>query len=327
MPFDIDVQAAQAAIDAEVTPSNEQAVTTTPGVAQTPEVTQTQQYERDPQTGQFVPRVADATTTGDVTPEPFWNGDPNALPAEVQPVYKQLQADYTRKTQELAQQRKAFESMGDLGTVAEAVQLYQSLQDPQYWPQLYGELKQGMEQMGLTPQEAASAASAEVQRQVSEQGNTPSDPFGSLGTDPDFAPIKTAYEQMRSELNTMKSAWDADRERERQEQLQSALVGELQRQENFLRQNNPQYTDADIEAVYELSSFHNGNLIAAQQRYESIMADRLQRYLASKQGAVQSHGTPMVANTPVDSAPQFKNLDEAHSALMEHLRNIEANEV
>lgn len=37
------------------------------------------------------------------------NFDPSTLPAELQPAYKQLRADYTRKTQTVAQQRKEAE--------------------------------------------------------------------------------------------------------------------------------------------------------------------------------------------------------------------------
>jgi len=333
---DIDVSAAAAAIDAQggidtvLSEAHQRGEVTTPVVepqtAATPQVnqpsTQATQYERDPHTGQFVAKQAPAQESIVDETETFWNGDPNTLPAEVQPVYKQLQADYTRKTQELATQRKQFESMGDLGTVAEAVQLYQSLQDPNYWPQLYNELKDGMEKMGLTPQEAAVAAGTEVQRQ---QAATPSDPFASL--DDEFAPIKEAYSSMKSELEQMKSQWEAQKERDRQEQLQAALVGELTRQENFIRQNNPTYTDEDIQAIYELSSFHNGNLIQAQQRYEAIMADRLQRYLDSKGSAVQQHGLPMPGTQSLpEKASTFKNLDEAHLAAMERLRMMEAED-
>lgn len=39
------------------------------------------------------------------------NFDPSTLPDELQPAYKQLRGDYTRKTQELAEQRKQAESV------------------------------------------------------------------------------------------------------------------------------------------------------------------------------------------------------------------------
>ena len=39
----------------------------------------------------------------------FWNGNPDELPDEVKPIYKNLQADYTKKSQEVASQRKEAE--------------------------------------------------------------------------------------------------------------------------------------------------------------------------------------------------------------------------
>lgn len=40
----------------------------------------------------------------------FTSVDPSSLPEQLQPIYKQMQADYTRKTQEIAETRKAAEA-------------------------------------------------------------------------------------------------------------------------------------------------------------------------------------------------------------------------
>jgi hypothetical protein len=46
----------------------------------------------------------------DESAQPFaQNFDPNSLPAELLPAYKQMQSDYTRKSMEVAQQRKSIE--------------------------------------------------------------------------------------------------------------------------------------------------------------------------------------------------------------------------
>lgn len=42
---------------------------------------------------------------------PFEKLDPNRIPAELMPFYKSMQADYTRKTQEVARQRKEIEQI------------------------------------------------------------------------------------------------------------------------------------------------------------------------------------------------------------------------
>ena len=39
----------------------------------------------------------------------FWNGNPDDLPDEVKPIYKNLQADYTRSKQSIAEQRREAE--------------------------------------------------------------------------------------------------------------------------------------------------------------------------------------------------------------------------
>ena len=56
-------------------------------------------------------------------PEPFSeNFDPAALPDELRPAYQQLRADYTRKTQSIAQERQ---------DARDAIELRDALQDPQ----------------------------------------------------------------------------------------------------------------------------------------------------------------------------------------------------
>jgi hypothetical protein len=65
-----------------------------------------------------------------------------------------------------------------------------------------------------------------------------------------------------------------------------AMAGEIQRQEMAIKQSNPHYTQADMDAIYELSAFFDGSLLEAQQRYEQIVSARIERYLASKQAPV-----------------------------------------
>lgn len=59
---------------------------------------------------QATPTETPAGATPGATQDSFWNGDPSKLPAEVQPIYKNLQADYTKKSQEIADQRKQWEA-------------------------------------------------------------------------------------------------------------------------------------------------------------------------------------------------------------------------
>lgn len=83
-------------IDTEITPSmTESAPTDQP------------QPEVDNQTAS-VQASEEQTTTAGNKEEGFF--DPNSLPEELVPVYKQMQAAYTKKTQEIAQQRKEAET-------------------------------------------------------------------------------------------------------------------------------------------------------------------------------------------------------------------------
>lgn len=251
----------------------------------------------------------------------FSTVDPNTLPPELQAIYKSLQADYTRKTQTLAEARRELEAYGDPSEIEQAVQLYESLQNPQAWPQLYEELKTELQKMGYSDAQASQAAAQEVQaQQQATQG--PID-FTNI-SDPELQPFAEAYKQLQGEVDRMKSELTADREKERQVQLQQSLIGELQRQENLIRQENPSYTDDDVNAIYELASYHNGNLIQAQQRYEDIVTGHLARYVASKQGAAQG-SQPLPGGGTQTTEPQtFGNLDEAHAAAMEHIRHLDA---
>lgn len=247
--------------------------------------------------------------------------DPDTLPPELQPIYKSLQADYTRKTQQVAEARRQLEQYGDPSEIEQAVQLYESLQNPQSWPQLYEELKTELKKMGYTDAEASQAASQEVQAQQ-QATQSPID-FTNIN-DPELQPFAEAYKQLQGEVERMKSELSAEREQERQAQLQQSLIGELQRQENLIRQENPSYTDDDVNAIYELASYHNGNLIQAQQRYEDIVTGHLARYVASKQSAAQGSQPLSGGGTQTTEPQTFETLDDAHKAAMEHIRQLDA---
>jgi len=71
----------------------------------------------EPQTAQGVATEAQA--------ESFWKGDPTKLPPELQQIYKSMQADYTRKMQQLSEERKKWESQ--LREASETLRYYQQL--------------------------------------------------------------------------------------------------------------------------------------------------------------------------------------------------------
>lgn len=287
------------------------------------------------QGGEQTPTATPETPAAPVAPaveaEPFTEKfDPNTLPPELLPAYKSMQADYTRKTQGLAERARQFEQYGDLD-IETAVELMQRVSDPQGLQAFISEASGWLEEQGFTPAQARVAATQAAQDAADGPAG---DPFAGLdalaANDPELAPLAQAVRALQAQVSNI----DQDRadrlaaERAQAQELQ--VLGELQRMENFIRSENPQYTDADVEAIYELGAFYDGNLIQAQQAYEARFADRLGRYLAAKDvpaGApsVQPLGIPV--GQPEGRA-DYNPLDpkQAHEAAMELLRHIEANE-
>src|SRR4051812_17293053 len=69
-----------------------------------------------------VPAAVDSgAEQGATNEDTFSSIDPNSLPPELLPIYKSLQGDYTRKTQGLAEERKAFEQLEEYGGVSTAL--------------------------------------------------------------------------------------------------------------------------------------------------------------------------------------------------------------
>jgi hypothetical protein len=259
-------------------------------------------------------------------PDTFDDGsfNPDTLAPELQAGWKQLQAAYTRKTQELAAQRQQFEAFGDPEVVEQAVDLFTRIQDPLSWPQLHQELTEAMVQYGLSPAEAQQAASEAIQEAAAPAANAPD--FAALESDPELAPLAQHLQSLQSRLDSFEQRAAQEREVMEAEQLHAAMVGELTRQETAIRQARPDYTDGDLDAIYQLSSFHNGNLIAAQHAYEDFLGARMQRYFDSKQSAAQDQSVQPPAGAEVlsETPKEAETLEEATEWAIEHLRNLQA---
>ena len=267
------------------------------------------------------------------TPEPtdapaevdsFTKLDPNTLPPEVQPYYKSMQADYTRKRQEEAERAKLYESLGDPEEARVAVELLQSLGTPEGALSFHQLLSQQLQSLGYTPAQADAMA---VQQTASQTATDVLAQTPSYEDDPEAA-LKFELDQARYEVQQLREEFLAEREAAAQEQQYYALAGEIARQEAVVRTDNPHYDDSDINAVYALAPSHGGNLIAAQQQYEAIVSDRVTRLLNSKAAGAREPGThapsPMQHAEP---APHFATLDQAHAAAMERVKQIELQDV
>lgn len=273
--------------------------------------------ERDPLTGRFIQPQVEAPAVEDTFDG--GNVNPDTLAPELQAVYKQLQADYTRKTQDVAAQRAQLEQFGDLSQIQQAVELHRTLQDPQTLVQFHSELSRALEQQGLTPAQASVAATQQI-----EQAQTPPGAQDALTAQlreqyPELAPLLEQQAAVQARLDQFESQQSERLQAEQLAYTQMAMSGELQRQEMAIRQSNPAYEQGDIDAVYELSAFFDGNLLEAQQRYEQIGNALLGRYLASKSapvGATPALGTNVVSEQPVtpDDLTQALRAAQTHLA-------------
>jgi hypothetical protein len=305
-------------LDALTTAREQAPDTATSTQGETAPTAPTTQQARD-ELGRFTAEQAAAAAAE----ESFTSIDPTLLPAELQATYKALQADYTRKRQADAEAAKQYQQLGSLDELQAARELYQTIQDPSNWQQLHAELTAAMEEQGLSPAQAAAAATQTLSEAAPPTEAAPD--LKALLEDPELSPLAKHVQSLQTRLDERDRAETEYRAQAQAEAEQMAMVGEYQRQEMAIRQNNPSYTDQDIEAIYELSSFHNGNLLQAQSRYDAIFNDRMGRYIAAKQEAVRTPGlsSPSAGGQSTTAGP-ILDPDAAHKAGLAALAQLEA---
>jgi len=281
----------------------------------------------DSQGESTTPEAAAPAPEAPATEDTFDDGqfNPDLLPDELKPAWKQLQGAYTKKTQAHAERQKELEGLGDLEQIKEAVETYQWLQNPDNWADLHSTLSTQMEALGMTP----AQASVEAARQVNEAATAPAAgvDLSQLESDPEMAPVATYLKSLEGRLDTFESSQKEAQLAAQREQAQMAMLGELQRQEAAIREANPKYKQKDIDAVYELSSFFEGNLLDAQTRYEEIRQDTLSEYLSNKEAVAATPGVQTPAgdsSAPSHPAPERpRTLEEGHQAGLAALDQIE----
>lgn len=243
--------------------------------------------------------VAEGETVVDDNPveeESFTKFDPNTLPEDLQQVYKSMQADYTRKTQEVAdirRQMSAFSESGvDPSDALEATQFLQRLNsEPAIAAEFASDIQSRLEQMGFGQQAV--------------QDNTPND---------------ASYEGLPSALAAELEEMRAFRAEMLEQQEHAEVMAVLEEQEQAIRVANPHYSDEDIDTIYSLAYATDGDLNAAAEQFHSIQQRLLGNYLQAK---TVPDGVKAVQGGPSSSpAREFSSLDEAHKAALEVVRNI-----
>ncbi len=257
--------------------------------------------------------------------------NPDELPEELQPGWKQLQGAWTRKTQEFAgtlKEAEAFLSLGvDAETTGHAVDLYDRINDPSNWPALYEQLGQAMTQNGIqVPGPTATPAPASPAPSVDDAQLD-----ALVENDPDLAPLVATLKAQRAELarvDSLQARLDAQETealaaREEAQQLRQYQVelGRIEAEEAQIREAFPTYKQEDVDMVYELSSFHNGDLVQAQERLENYVQGRVTAALAGK-------GRPKTAARPaltqkMEAPKADETIFDIGEEAAEHLRTLQ----
>ena len=230
--------------------------------------------------------------------EPFTGFDPNLLPEDMQQVYKSMQADYTRKTQEIAEARKMFEQFSENGI------------DPAYALEAVGFIQRLDNDPAFAAEVASHLAPKSEHPMAAQQPIVEANPDNGESYDNLPAALQEELNQMRAFRQEMVEA-----------QEQAQMISELESEEAQIRAQYPHYSDNDIEHIYSLAYATEGDLLAAQQLYHQMEKGMLNRYLQSKNvpvGATSPNGMP--ASTPPSS---FGSVDDAHKAAMELVRNFQ----
>lgn len=270
-----------------------------------------------------------ATPEGTATEgEPFTHIDPSNLPPELQQLYRSMQADYTRKTTEVAPWRKVAEEIGveSPDQIREALTVYQRLQDPSQWAQIHKDLGQYMQSVGMSPQAATEAATEAIAQFAPAE-----EPDFSEYEGTELGAVLSAMKQQQAQLAQLQSQIQAQ-EQERAQQLRfQQVASHLEKQEVALRASRPDYDETDFENIYTLMG-EDADLSAAAARYESMLGARLQRYLQGKEGAMGSLPTPLagggvVTNQQPESRPEDVDpIDWGHRQALAQIRAIERAE-
>lgn len=340
---EIDVAGAAEALEQRLEPTREQI-----------------EIARDTGTGRFAPRPAEAPTpaageaeaevpgtpspedsgqadSGSEAPPSFTHIPDEALSPEMLAVKRAMQADYTRKTQEIAALRKTQEEFGfeDPAQMRSALEAYQTLSDPQNWPRLHQELTAHLQQQGLSPtlaNEAAGVVLGEAVDQASQQEL------------PDLSEVELEYgdgqeARLARELAEVKNQQaqlvNYLRQRDEQAKVEAqfrTLAEQMTQDEQVIRaahkDMDPEALEEYIETAYNLTdSMEHPDLHKSAAILDSLLGRQASSWLTTKESAKRVPG--VVPGAGVIAAEQEEpphTLEEGHERAMDYVRRVEAQE-
>jgi len=202
------------------------------------------------------------------------------LPPEAQAYLQQrereMQGDYTRKTQELAEQRREAE---------QALEFVNALNnDPSFALQVTQTLSEALQAQGYSVQEANAIAASQS------------------GLDDD----DTFVDPYMEKINQLES-WAAQ-----QEQRIAVANAEAQINAgiNAIRAENPTYTDDDVKDILTMAFAYGGDVIQAHEAYKNVTQRVTESYLSQKESVPSSLNQPSSANHSEIPPEGFKSLND-----------------
>jgi hypothetical protein len=238
--------------------------------------------------------------------------------AAAEAAIRNFQGDYTRSKQQLAEQAKAFEGLEDLEKAKAAVEFYDGIQnDPEYAMEVHAWLTKAFEEQGLTPAQAAEAATDAV--------TTPAEASAQpdFDDDPDAA-LRARLDSLQGEVDS----WKQQEEARQAQQAEDQLAAELLRQEMAISQANPLLKDEDFDRIYDLAAARGGNLLEAHQQYMQMKEDFISEWVAQKQGNVPPQEPTAASAQPPPEVPRKEDgsvdMEQLHRIADQRLRNAMA---
>lgn len=205
----------------------------------------------------------------------FWNGNPDELPEEIQPVYKNLQADYTRKSQEVAEQRKEAE---------EALRFYDAVRNP--------------ETLDSVLQQIADAYGPDAVL----------DALGyAVDDEPEPANADDPVASLRGELDALKGQLTQQQEKAQEEALLAQIESNVEEQFSALdlSEKEQEIVLAHALTAGYVTSEGFPDVRKAFEDFSSVLTDRQKKYVEGKRAPRQP--TSGAAGT---EAFDFSNEDE-----------------
>jgi hypothetical protein len=189
---------------------------------------------------------------------------------------REMQADYTRKTQEVAAQRKEAE---------QALEFINALNtDPSFALQVHETLSQALQQQGYSVEQANAAANQQM------QGNA-----DDLFVDP--------YMEKIQELENWKTAQEQRiREAEASARIESSIAA--------IRSDNPAYKDDDIKDILTMAFAYGGDVLQAANAYKTVTQRIVEGYVGQKESVPASLNQPSSTGHAEIPPEGFKSLND-----------------